>query len=103
MVRKSFSRFDKPNPSARYDLGGANVLLSIQATALSLNVHQMGGYDREKASEYLNIPEAFELGVIMAIGYPGDPESLPENLKQREFAPRLRYRQAEFVMNHAFQ
>jgi len=102
LTRKNFSRNDQPNSSAKYDLGGANAFLSLQATHLGLNVHQMGGYDRQKAKENLNIPDTFELGVIMAIGYPGDPEMLPENLKQRELAPRHRHLQEEFVLNKTF-
>ena len=38
----------------------------------------------------------------MAIGYLGDVESLPENLKAREFAPRERFVGEEFVLNRAF-
>ena len=102
LARKNFARNDQPNESAKYDLGGANAFLSLQATHLGLNVHQMGGYNRQKAKDNLNIPATLELGVIMAIGYPGDPEMLPEHLKQRELAPRHRFLQEEFVMNKTF-
>jgi len=34
----------------------------------------------------------------MAIGYPGDPSSLPDKLRERELAPRLRKPLSEFVM-----
>ncbi len=102
LARKNFKRNDRPNGSAKYDLGGANAFLSLQATELGLNVHQMAGFDKQKAIENLNIPDAFEVGVIMAIGYPGNAEELPENLMQRETAPRQRFRQESFVMNHAF-
>jgi len=102
LARKNFIRNDQPNGSAKYDLGGANGFLSLQATQLGLNVHQMGGYDRAKAKEELNIPDTYELGVMMAIGYLGDIEMLPDNLKQREHAPRERYLQSEFVMNKPF-
>lgn len=102
LARKYFSINGKPNGSARYDLGSANAFLTLQATALDLNIHQMGGYNHEKLIANLNIPDHYELGVIMAIGYWGDPEALPENLKQRELAPRQRHVQREFVMNHTF-
>ncbi len=102
LARKNFSRNDQPNGSAKYDLGGANAFLSLQATHLGLNVHQMGGYDRLKAKEVLNISDAYDFGVMMAVGYPGDTESLPEGLKQREVAPRERYVQQEFAMNKSF-
>ncbi|MDZ7650621.1 MAG: hypothetical protein U5K54_27715 [Cytophagales bacterium] len=46
--------------------------LSLQATQFGLNVHQMGGFDRQKAILNLNIPESHEPIGIMAIGYSGD-------------------------------
>lgn len=102
LARKTHMRNGANNALARYDTGAANTLLSIQATQLGLNVHQMGGYDRQKAIESLNIPDTHEPIVIMAIGYPGDPDSLSENLKLREEAPRERYTQEFFVMNKSF-
>lgn len=102
LYRKFLLRNNAPNGSAKYDLGGANAFLSLQATHLGLNVHQMGGYDRELAKTSLNIPDHYDLGVIMAIGYPGDADSLPENLRAREIAPRERYERSEFVMNQSF-
>ncbi|MGE0770081.1 MAG: nitroreductase family protein [Cyclobacteriaceae bacterium] len=102
MARKYFSRNGRPNHSAKYDLGSANGFLSLQATALGLNVHQMAGFDGEKARVDLNVPDEYELGVIMAIGYPGDPDQLPENLKARELAPRQRTDIEQFVFNKSF-
>ena len=102
MAKKSFSMNGQPNGSAKYDLGGANAFLTLQGTAMGLNVHQMGGYDRSKAIEVLHIPDDYEPGVMLAIGYAGDPASLPENLKERELAPRQRNTQEAFVMNESF-
>ncbi|MDZ4713836.1 MAG: nitroreductase family protein [Cytophagales bacterium] len=102
MARKSFSRNDRPNGNAIYDLGSANVLLALQATALGLNVHQMAGFDKAGVVANLNIPDGYEVGVVIAVGYPGDPETLPDNLKERELAPRKRNRLSEFVMNKTF-
>lgn len=99
---KNFTRNGRPNTSAMYDLGAANAFLSLQATALGLTVHQMAGFDREKIMNALNISGAYEPAVIMAVGYPGNPDELPEQLKQREQAPRLRNVQAEFVRNDSF-
>ncbi len=99
LAKKNFDRNGQPNHAARYDLGAANALLSIQATELGLNVHQMGGFDGNQVRENLNVGDDFELGVIMAIGYPGDAEQLPDTLKQREMTPRVRMAQSEFVLN----
>lgn len=102
MIRKNFTRNDRPNVSARYDLGAANAFLSLQAAHVGLNVHQMAGFDPERVKSNLHIPDYLEPMVILAIGYPGDIESLPEHLKLREMAPRERYLQQEFVMNKSF-
>jgi nitroreductase len=102
LARKNFIRNDRPNESARYDLGAANAFLSLQAAHLGLNLHQIGGFHAAKAIANLNIPDYYEPVVIMAIGYPGDVANLPENLKVRELAPRERYVQQAFVMNKSF-
>ena len=102
LIRKNFIRFDSPNPSAKYDLGAANAFLSLQAAHLGLNVHQMAGFETQAMISNLRIPERYEPVIVMAIGYPGDIESLPENLKARELSPRERYVETEFVMNNAF-
>jgi nitroreductase len=102
LIRKTYSRNDMPNLSARYDLGAANALLSLQAAHQGLNVHQMGGFSAEKLRENLNIPNQYETVVVMAIGYPGDVQLLPEHLKVRELAPRERFLQQEFVKNEIF-
>jgi nitroreductase len=102
VARKNLTRYNAPNTYALYDLGAANSLLSIQAVDLGLQVRQMGGYDQQQARLKLNIPDEFELGVFMAVGYPGDVDQLPEELKKRELAPRERYKQQEFTMNSTF-
>lgn len=102
MVRKNFLKNDKPNGSARFDLGAANAFLSLQATHLGLNVHQMGGFEKEKIIRNLNIPDTHEPVVVLAIGYPGAPEQLAEPFKTRETAPRERFTQEFFVMNNTF-
>jgi nitroreductase len=102
MARKTHLRNGAMNMAAKYDVGAANAFLTMQATQFELNVHQMGGFDRQKAIESFNIPETHEPIVIMAIGYLGEAENLSENLKLREVAPRERYRQEFFVMNKIF-
>jgi nitroreductase len=101
-ARTNFLRNDRPNGSARYDLGAANAFLSLQATHLGLNVHQMGGFDHLKLKTNLNVPPTYEPVIVLAVGYPGETDSLPENLKLRELAPRERYLQDEFVLNKPF-
>ncbi len=102
LARKNFTRFSGTNTYAMYDLGGANSFLSLQAVELGLQVRQMAGFHHDTAIDLLNIPDTFDIGVFIAVGYPGDPETLPEKLKLREAAPRERFMQQEFVMNRTF-
>ena len=102
LARKNFTRFSGENAYAMYDLGGANSFLSIQAVEMGLQLRQMAGFNRQKTITQLNIPDDYEIGVFIAVGYPGDPQSLPDNLKLRELAPRERFLQQEFVMNRTF-
>jgi nitroreductase len=86
-----------PNRHALYDVGQATANLAIQATALGLALHQMGGFDMERARAEFQIPEGYEPVAAIAVGYPGDPASLPESLRARASAPRTRRELGEFV------
>jgi nitroreductase len=89
----------KPNRNAFYDTGAATALLSVEATARGLAVHQMAGFDHAKAKQVFEIPGDCEPVAAIAIGYPGDPESLNQKLRDREVAPRTRRLLTEFVMS----
>lgn len=97
VAKMSFSHSGKPNRYAFHDLGLALGNLTIQATALDLFVHPMAGFDDAKARKDLQIPEDFEPVVIAAIGYLGNPDNLPEDLRQRELSPRVRRPISEIV------
>ena len=87
-----------PNMFAMHDLGAASLSLVLEATALGLATHQMGGVDREKARTLLEIPEDYQIGAAIAIGYQDEPESLAsEELIKREVAPRSRKGLSETV------
>lgn len=90
----------KPNPSAVYDLGQAVAHLTFQAEALGISVHQMGGFDKNLARDVFGIPAEYELVTAIAIGYGGDPDTLPEDLRTRELAPRTRKPLKSFVFNN---
>jgi nitroreductase len=103
LARKNFSRYPGANAHAMYDLGGANSFLSLQAVEFGLQVRQVAGFSSQQVVEQLKIPtDIYEIGVFIVIGFPGDPQILPENLKVREQAPRERLLQQEFVMNKTF-
>lgn len=94
----AFERTGQPNRNAFYDTGAAVADLSLEATSQGLFVHQMAGFDPDKAIELFEIPSGWEPIAAFVIGYPGDPDSLPEKLRERETAPRERKPLANFVM-----
>jgi nitroreductase len=80
----------KPNNLALYDLGQAVAHLSLQATALGMQVHQMAGFSADLARAAFAIPEDHAPVTVIAVGAPGAPEALPESLRVRELAERTR-------------
>ncbi len=63
-------------------IGAANLM--TQATALGLVAHPMAGFDEAAVRAAFSAPEDLRVLVVFAIGYPGDIETLPEDLQQRE-------------------
>ena len=94
----AFAKTGKPNRNAFYDTGAAVADLSLEATSRGLFVHQMAGFDPHKAIEVFEIPNGWEPIAAFTIGYPGDPDSLSDTLRQRELAPRERKPLESFVM-----
>ena len=97
VARQTFARNGKPNRHALHDVGLATAQLSLQATALGLAVHPMAGFSAAKARDLYAIPEEFEPVAALAVGYPGLPEDLPDDLRARELAERSRHPQTEFA------
>jgi nitroreductase len=85
-----FNHNAKPNRWAAYDTGAAAENLCLQAASLGLMAHQMGGFDSAKTREAFAIPAQYELMAMLTVGYAGDANQLPDDLKERELAPRKR-------------
>lgn len=80
----------RSNGHAFHDVGLATESMILQATALGLHAHPMAGFSVEKARELFGIPENYEPVTVIALGYLGDPASLPEQRRAQELAPRTR-------------
>jgi nitroreductase len=85
-----FSHNQTPNKWAQYDTGAAAVSLCLQATSMGLVTHQMGGFNGDKARETFAIPAQYTPISMLAVGYEGDANQLPDDLKARELAERTR-------------
>jgi nitroreductase len=79
-----------------YDSGAAWACLALEATRMGYQAHGMSGVDFEGAREALGVPERFRIEAAAVVGRIGDPETLPEKLRAREF-PSGRRAVAEFA------
>ena len=64
--------------------------LLAQATAMGLTAHPMAGFDEPAVRAALAIPHGVRVLAVVAIGYPGNVESLVADLQKRESAPQRR-------------
>ena len=102
VAKLAFDMNGQPNRYAFHDVGLAVANLIVQATALGLYVHQMAGFYPDKVREFYGVPEDFEPVAGIVLGYPGDPATLSEDLRQRELAPRTRKPCESFVFQGAW-
>lgn len=97
VAKLNFDRNGKPNKHAFHDVGAAVTNLTMQATAMGLYVHQMAGFDSEKAKKLFKIPDGFEPAAAIAVGYYGDKNDLPEEFIKSETSKRNRIPVADFT------
>ncbi len=95
----NFAHNGQPNRHAFHDVGQAAATLALEAANLGLQVHQMAGILPDKAKELFHIPDGYEPVAGIAIGYPGDADSLPEQLRAQEHGPRQRKPLESFVFD----
>ncbi len=104
VLRKSYGRHllartytGAANPYSLHETGAASAYLALQAAALGLR-SSVGGFDHNKARTHFSIRAVFDIGACWAIGYLGNLDTLPENLRNGELAPRSANRVADFVL-----
>jgi nitroreductase len=99
IVSLRFARNGQVNRAAVHDLGLAAGNLLVEATARGLWVHQMLGILPDKARQIFEIPDGYEAWTGLAIGYRGDPDTLPDALQERDRTPRQRKPLNQFVFS----
>ncbi len=97
LAKTTFNRNGNPNRTALHDTGIAFMAMSVQATAMGLQVHGMGGIHVDKIKQEYGLPADVEAVAGVALGYPGEADQLSEPLRSRELATRTRKGLAEFV------
>lgn len=97
IAQSTYLKSGKPYRHAWYDLGQSIANMTVQASTLGLSVHQMGGFDASQLHTGFSIPEGYDVVIVLAIGYAERPERLPDDLRSREEAPRMRKPLEAFV------
>lgn len=97
-LAKNIMTNGKPYKYNLYDAGAANMQLLLQATEMGLKTHVMAGFDHQKARELFNLPVELDTVVIIAVGYPGNPNFLPEKAQMAETSSE-RNLQSQFIIN----
>ena len=90
VAMSNFNHNGKANRWAMHDTGAASLSLCLQANALGLIVHQMGGFDADQARQVFNLPDECTPLAMMAIGYQAEAATLDESFQGSELAERSR-------------
>lgn len=83
-AKTTFDYNNKPSRTAPYDTGAATLNLAYEGFFLGLVVHQMEGFDYDKAHELLKMPKDFVVQSMVAVGFSGDVAELPKKAQQDE-------------------
>jgi nitroreductase len=97
VAKLRFESTGEHNRHAQHDVGLAIGNLSLQATEYDLNLHQLAGFDHEMAARIFHLPPGFEPVTIIAMGYRGEPDILPDHLRAKEIAPQQRKEIKDFL------
>lgn len=84
LILSKKTRNGEPLISHSFDTGAAWAHMALQANKCGLVTHPMTGFDFDKAREMLEIPEEYAIEALIAIGYQGEKEDLPERFQDRE-------------------
>jgi nitroreductase len=89
-------------PLSEYGLALATENLVLQAVDEGLVAHQMGGFNAEAARILFTLPAEAKPIVVIAIGKLGDRETIPDDLRDRELAPRKRLPLSEIAFTNTW-
>jgi len=90
LAKKAYAYNKKDNFHFLYDAGQSVAHLTFQAMHEDVYVHQMAGFLSEKIAVEFKVPDEYIVATVIAMGYLGNPEQLPEELQKRELAERDR-------------
>lgn len=90
IAKKTYSNNGIYNRLHFHDLGAANENMFLESFNQGLIMHEMGGFDIQRAKEIFKIPNDYQVGIMIAIGYQGNNDILPEKYRLKAHSPRER-------------
>ncbi|ELY44906.1 nitroreductase family protein [Natronorubrum bangense] len=102
LSKTTFDHNGEPAPVHSFDTGAAWENLALEGARRGLAVHGLAGFDYERAAEELDVPEEFAVEAMFAVGERASPETLPEELQERE-QPSGRKPLSEIVFQGRFE
>lgn len=93
---------NRVNSYAWHDSAMAYANLVFQAVSMGLAAHPMGGFNREKTIQSLEIPDRYEPVTFAAIGFKSSAENFSNDLLNREKKERTRNELRKFVFHGKF-
>ena len=97
ITKKTYTDSLELNRLYFHDLGAANENMFLECFNQGLIMHEMGGFNLKLAREIFNIPDDYEVGIMIAVGYQGTNDSLPEKFKVKNTKPRERKHLSEIA------
>ncbi len=98
LAAPNFEHNGKLNKAYAHDLGAASAMLTVEATARGLSVHQMIGIDPGAISREFELDDTFEPLTALAIGYLGADGVVDEQFAARQQGQRQRLPQADLIL-----
>lgn len=99
--QNNFSHNGKPSVTHSFDTGAACQNLALQAYAMGLVAHGMGGFDYQAARKEFSIPDNFTVEAMFVVGRPASSDVLSKELQARE-VPSDRKPITDFAFNGEF-
>ncbi|MDT3428662.1 nitroreductase [Paenibacillus forsythiae] len=74
----------QPNRFHAFDTGAAWQAIALQASLLGLSTRAIASFDQEKARTALNVPDDYDVHLLIPIGYQGEADALNEDFRSLE-------------------
>lgn len=102
VARSRYELTEDPDRSFALNAGASWQNFALQGTSMGLAVRGMQDFDYDRAREIFNIPPLYVVQMMIAVGRPGDPADLPENMRGRE-RPTRRKPIADIAFENEFR